>query len=434
MFSSLRLNRFVQTDGSRRRFVLRSLLALTMMASAATVSIATAAFAAGGWSSPTSIDPGNNLSAVSCPTTGFCVAADSDEDALTYNGATWSAPTDTGLETVAVSCVSAHFCAAVGGEPHLSTHYAMTYNGTTWTTPTIIDTIASGVLEDVTCATADFCVALDNEGYAMTYNGGSWSGATDILGDATSVSCPTVSFCVAIDAGQDAVTYNGTRWSAPSKIDSLSGGSSVSCASANFCMADTIGGDVLAYNGASWSSPVRLDIDTRDDNSLGQVSCSKTAPNICVAIEQYGTDAITYNGESWENPVDVDATGLTSVSCTSVSFCMGVDLGGDEITSTTAQAPLAVTTTSLPDGTVGTRYSATLAASGGNSPYSWKLLTGSSSLPKGLKLNKQTGVISGTPTRTASAHFTVEALDTKTKNKPHAQNKATATLSITISS
>jgi hypothetical protein len=37
----------------------------------------------------------------------------------------------------------------------------------------------------------------------------------------------------------------------------------------------------------------------------------------------------------------------------------------------------------------------TLTASGGAHPYKWKLV--SSALPKGLKLNKKTGVISGTP-------------------------------------
>ncbi len=97
---------------------------------------------------------------------------------------------------------------------------------------------------------------------------------------------------------------------------------------------------------------------------------------------------------------------------------------------------LHVTTTSLAPGTVGVGYGQTLAASGGNPPYRWKLVKGGAKLPKGLKLNKHTGVISGTPKKNAkSSTFTVEVLDKKIKVKHHhaMQNTATKVLSITIS-
>ncbi|MGA8730703.1 MAG: Ig domain-containing protein, partial [Terracidiphilus sp.] len=62
---------------------------------------------------------------------------------------------------------------------------------------------------------------------------------------------------------------------------------------------------------------------------------------------------------------------------------------------------LSITTTSLPSGQVGTAYSATLAATGGTSPYAWSLTSGT--LPAGLTLNAATGAISGTPTAAANA-------------------------------
>jgi hypothetical protein len=73
-------------------------------------------------------------------------------------------------------------------------------------------------------------------------------------------------------------------------------------------------------------------------------------------------------------------------------------------------APLAITTTgSLPGGTVGSQYSATLTASGGTSPYQWDLAPGSA-LPTGLTLHSD-GRIDGTPTAASTGVVTVQVTD-----------------------
>jgi len=61
---------------------------------------------------------------------------------------------------------------------------------------------------------------------------------------------------------------------------------------------------------------------------------------------------------------------------------------------------MSITTTSLPNGQVGSAYATTLSASGGTAPVSWALSGGT--LPAGLMLNATTGTISGTPTATAA--------------------------------
>ena len=64
-----------------------------------------------------------------------------------------------------------------------------------------------------------------------------------------------------------------------------------------------------------------------------------------------------------------------------------------------SSSPLQIATTSpLPAAKVGAHYSVTVAANGG-SKYKWSLV--SSALPKGLKLDKKTGMISGKPKRSA---------------------------------
>ena len=88
---------------------------------------------------------------------------------------------------------------------------------------------------------------------------------------------------------------------------------------------------------------------------------------------------------------------------------------------------LAVTTTSLPNGDVGTPYSQALVAEGGTKHYHWSLAPGSGPLPNGLYLSS-TGVIEGTPTSQGTFPFTVQVVDYS--NPPQV---ATQGLSITIS-
>ena len=82
-----------------------------------------------------------------------------------------------------------------------------------------------------------------------------------------------------------------------------------------------------------------------------------------------------------------------------------------------------ITTGTLPDGTENTAYSATLGATGGTTPYTWSVTSGS--LPAGLSLAASTGLISGTPTGTGTNNFTVQVTDANSQT-------ATQPLSITV--
>ena len=99
--------------------------------------------------------------------------------------------------------------------------------------------------------------------------------------------------------------------------------------------------------------------------------------------------------------------------------------------------PISIVTTSLPQGSVGVAYNASISSNGGIPPLTWTLLQGS--LPPGLTLQTITttsgtppttmtlGQISGTPLAQGTSNFTVEVQDSAIPAQ-----SATQALSITI--
>jgi Putative Ig domain len=95
-------------------------------------------------------------------------------------------------------------------------------------------------------------------------------------------------------------------------------------------------------------------------------------------------------------------------------------------------APLSITTNQLPRASVGTSYSQSIGAAGGQTPYTWSIQSGN--LPDGLTLN-QSGVISGTPERAGTASFALKLTDAVAGSVSATLSIATnpATLALTIS-
>ncbi|MEM4554378.1 MAG: putative Ig domain-containing protein [Candidatus Anstonellaceae archaeon] len=88
--------------------------------------------------------------------------------------------------------------------------------------------------------------------------------------------------------------------------------------------------------------------------------------------------------------------------------------------------PLSILTGSLPKGQIGKSYIAELEGSGGERPYTWRIISGS--LPPGLQLSSgaEKGLISGTPTKAGTYSFIVQIQDIR------GQTSAGRGLSITI--
>jgi hypothetical protein len=104
------------------------------------------------------------------------------------------------------------------------------------------------------------------------------------------------------------------------------------------------------------------------------------------------------------------------------------DAGGDTSTQAYAiditQVPLTVSTALAP-ATAGTYYAQNVTPSGGQAPYSWKLVSGT--LPTGLTFDSSTGAITGTPQQTGSFPLRVAVTDS---SAPSQQVTADVTLTV----
>jgi len=89
---------------------------------------------------------------------------------------------------------------------------------------------------------------------------------------------------------------------------------------------------------------------------------------------------------------------------------------------------LTITTTSLPEGSLSSFYSAILSGYGGVFPYTWSITSGS--LPAGLTLNAFTGVISGTPTSPGSFAITFRVTDNTVPVNASAVRQLTIRISV----
>jgi hypothetical protein len=220
------------------------------------------------------------LRGVSC-TASNCVAVDDSGNARSYDGSTWSSPVavDPGQQLTAVSCASSTFCAAVGADGK-----AATFNGTGWTTPT---TVSARPLRVLSCASATFCRVIDDQGATATYDGTSWvAGPHSLVTSTSSLSCPTATWCM--ETGYNgAAQWNGgtpTFLAIPYQRDLLA----MSCSSSQMCMGLETGGvagglhDYLGvgWDGTEWTNPIA---EAGPNSPTPAVSCPTSS--FCLAVE-----------------------------------------------------------------------------------------------------------------------------------------------------
>lgn len=117
-----------------------------------------------------------------------------------------------------------------------------------------------------------------------------------------------------------------------------------------------------------------------------------------------GADTLVPSGVT-ESRIDYVSSGGTVLA-----YPEGYDAAADSM-AITYGTPTALALGTLPDAREGAPYSASLAASGGLSPYAFEVTGGLATLPAGLAYDTATGAISGTPTATGTAELDVTVDD-----------------------
>jgi hypothetical protein len=129
--------------------------------------------------------------------------------------------------------------------------------------------------------------------------------------------------------------FDGTAWATPTAEASFGrpGGPglsdvAVSCSSTSFCLAVSGAGVYVRWNGSAWSAPARL--PTGPTSGRSALSCA--SPALCLLADggQDGTTGVSttkyavWDGERWSTPQALENIDLSSVSCISASFCLGL--------------------------------------------------------------------------------------------------------------
>ena len=239
-----------------------------------------------------------------------------------------------------------------------------TVAATNWTNGNAAAGSASNVLNDVSCTTSTFCVAVGSENVGTgggtlieQWNGTKWTVVPSVNAPATtddtlnSVSCVGTAFCLAVGGSGTgpsvAETWNGTTWSfvtAAVPAGSTSAPlSSVSCVSATTC--EVLGTSAVAgtnsifgnqWNGTTLASTTASTPTTSTTPTLSASGMDCVTASWCIAVGYGGTQNAAaasfselWNGTAWTllaTPQPSSAVGsqLSSVSCAGVAFCQAV--------------------------------------------------------------------------------------------------------------
>ncbi|MFT3990931.1 MAG: DUF3500 domain-containing protein [Luteolibacter sp.] len=186
--------------------------------------------------------------------------------------------------------------------------------------------------------------------------------------------------------------------------------------------------DKLADYGAAYSDATTIATTIRPPTITTQPATTGTTGTVLTVVAASagtGTSTLTYQWYKDSTSISGETSSTYTPTAAGTYHVTVISTGGLTTSTSsviTVSSPTVSTTSPLPSGEVGADYSQTFTATGGTSPYTWALSSGS--LPAGLSLSTA-GTLSGTPTTEGTSSFSVQVTDS-------ASATATKTFSITV--
>lgn len=186
---------------------------------------------------------------------------------------------------------------------------------------------------------------------------------------------------------------------------------------------------------AGLPSGVNSSAQTPSKNSAVQISLTPTTVSVGPGAQQQFSATLTSTSNTavgWRATAGtISPTGLftapqvsstTKITVTATSFA-DATASAISVVSVAPRVKLSMQGAKLPQGIAGTPYSTNLAATGGSTPYTYQIASGS--LPEGLSLDPNSGQISGTTLQSGTFAFTASVSDAQAE-------KVTGSIGLTI--
>lgn len=169
----------------------------------------------------------------------------------------------------------------------------------------------------VSCPSATFCMALDDDGGSYTYNGTTWSSKMAVGADARYLDCFSSTVCLASEQSGRAANWNGTSWTLQEGVPGTVG--AVSCADATHCFAFSAAGVAYAtlWDGSAWQTASPGGIIA----GLGSVIYG-SCPTSTFCMVGSMTKSSTWNGTSWTAAATSGSGTWYAGACTSSTKCL----------------------------------------------------------------------------------------------------------------
>lgn len=277
--------------------------------------------------------------------------------------------------------------------------------------------------------------------WEKTYNNGTSNCKFKVNNGSLTIEDVTASSCKLLDSTPTPLAFLNIPWldsawnwlinSARSVYLALSGGARFMVVSAG-TVVDQVSGVISAW--AAQLTVTNITALNGQENQAFSITLEAGGNNNCFynwttsAKPSWLTTGPTYQTSGQRTNYRATWSGTPATAATyNLTVTVGNNKGDTPVTRTfpivISVAPLQITTTSpITDAIVDTAYSFTLTSSGGTGTKTWS----ATGLPSWLTLNSSTGVLSGTPTATASADdFSVTVTD-------GAGSTVTKSLSITV--